>query len=245
MEGNKDLFASKTTWGVLLAIVGPLLVKYFGIDPDLDALAASLAEATGLALALWGQLTRKKAIATVAGLPLKATPKLLAFLVPVLFMIGCATPAPRGAQDYVNEGNILLTAIADTVTANVRAGTMTLAERDAIMRDWHKYAGDMRDAQSLINIGQGTQAQQRAQIINAAIKALHKKVAANARGAHNNERLGHSERYFSFGRGRYEYIGSTRTPGARARQWTAGVGDRADARTLARRGGGARGFGYA
>ena len=144
--------------------------------------------------------------------------------------VGCAglgfglpTEPPRTPQDYINEGNILLTAIAKTVTSNVNAGTMTPAERDSVMDDWRKFTSDIDAAQTLLDSGKATEAQQRARIINQAIKALHKKVAAKAKEAMQDEWLRDRERdFYALGNG-HEHAGDTRTAGYRASQWFAGI----------------------
>jgi hypothetical protein len=75
MQG-KDLFMSKTTWGIILTLLSPLFGK-IGLSPDLDALASTLAELVGIGIALWGQLTRKTEITSIAGVAVKDAPKLI------------------------------------------------------------------------------------------------------------------------------------------------------------------------
>lgn len=69
---NKDLLSSKSTWGVIIALVLVPLAQQIGVDlGDYDALAQTLAEITGGILFLVGQFTRKTTINSVAGVKIK------------------------------------------------------------------------------------------------------------------------------------------------------------------------------
>jgi hypothetical protein len=72
MQNGKDLFASKTTWGALIPLLMWVLSAVGVPIPDIDEelTAQTLANISGGLLFLWGQLTRKAPITTVAGVPL-------------------------------------------------------------------------------------------------------------------------------------------------------------------------------
>lgn len=94
---GKDFFASKTTWGMIVALFGPVLNQYFGIAPDgQEMLVNAIVEVIGGVLFLWGQFTRKAEITTVAGVkiskPGAGTIKAIApFLLVALFALGGPT----------------------------------------------------------------------------------------------------------------------------------------------------------
>lgn len=67
---GKDFFASKTTWGAIMLLIGPAL-RYFGIQLDEQALIDALSTITGLVVFTWGQLTRKDPIVSVGGVEVK------------------------------------------------------------------------------------------------------------------------------------------------------------------------------
>lgn len=63
-EGGKPWYASKTVWGGLLAVVGPVAAVIFKHQLPaefLDAIAASLASIGG-AVAIWGRFTATTSI---------------------------------------------------------------------------------------------------------------------------------------------------------------------------------------
>jgi hypothetical protein len=69
---DKDFFASKTTWGMVIALVGPLLSRYFDIAPEgYAALTDSITTVVGGVMFLWGQFARKGEIVSIAGVKVK------------------------------------------------------------------------------------------------------------------------------------------------------------------------------
>jgi len=69
---GKDFFASKTTWGMIVALFGPILNQYFGISPEgHGALVDAIVSAIGGVVFVWGQFTRKTEITTVASVKVK------------------------------------------------------------------------------------------------------------------------------------------------------------------------------
>lgn len=70
-SNGKDLFASKATWGVLIPIITRLLSAIGITIPDIneDLASQTIADVVGGLVFLWGQLTRKAPITTVAGMP--------------------------------------------------------------------------------------------------------------------------------------------------------------------------------
>lgn len=69
---EKDLLASSTTWGVIVAVVVAPLLRQFGIEIGDQTVAADvLAQIAGGALALFGNFKRSQRIGSVAGIRLK------------------------------------------------------------------------------------------------------------------------------------------------------------------------------
>jgi len=70
MENQKDLLQSKVTWGVIIAIVTQVL-QQFGITLDqyLDVgqLTNAIPDAISAILILYGNITRKHTIGSIAG----------------------------------------------------------------------------------------------------------------------------------------------------------------------------------
>lgn len=67
---NKDLFQSKATWGAVFLLLNPVLNK-FGITIDQEGMVEAASTIVGAALFVWGQLTRKSGIGSVAGVKVK------------------------------------------------------------------------------------------------------------------------------------------------------------------------------
>lgn len=202
MQGGKDLFLSKTTWGVLLLLARPVL-GYFNLhfdDAAIDAIAGTFANGAGVLLTLWGQVTRKEPITSIAGVALdKSTsgmaPLLAIGLIPLLvaitFLSGCSflqtgqLTTQKGdtatAQDIVNEANILLTAIYGQIADNVTAGVYSKQEAKDALAEADRYKDDVNTVKVLIADGKGGEAQQRARLVNTALLSLQKRVAEKAR----------------------------------------------------------------
>ncbi|MEW6330220.1 MAG: hypothetical protein AB1560_02035 [Pseudomonadota bacterium] len=99
MNDEKDLLASKVTWGVLVPII-VMIGKQLGFDlgeqqPWVDGLSMLV----GGLLILWGRVKAVKRIGSVAGLPINpgGTPPTLVvvmLLAAMLSLGGCAAPAP-------------------------------------------------------------------------------------------------------------------------------------------------------
>jgi uncharacterized membrane protein len=69
MDEGKDLLTSKTTWGALLLAAQPILSQ-FGIDIDVDTITTAIVNVAGIALFVWGQISRSKKIVSVGGVKL-------------------------------------------------------------------------------------------------------------------------------------------------------------------------------
>lgn len=68
---GKDFFASKTTWGSIMLLVGPAL-KAAGFEFDEKEIVEQAALLVGTVLFLVGQFTRKAEITSVAGVKVKS-----------------------------------------------------------------------------------------------------------------------------------------------------------------------------
>jgi len=55
---SKSILTSKTIWGLLIAVVAPLLAKH-GISIDAGGFADDLVQVVGLLIALWGRVTAR------------------------------------------------------------------------------------------------------------------------------------------------------------------------------------------
>lgn len=87
----------------------------------------------------------------------------------------------QAAQQAVNEANLTITATANVIGNNAETGVMTKAEAQKALdevADWRKKA---RAAQSLLDAGDIGNAKTQAELINQAVSALQKRVAAEAR----------------------------------------------------------------
>jgi hypothetical protein len=70
---SKDLLVSKTTIGVLIAVLGPILVHY-GLPPEMAGEIVNLGiSVVGGLIALYGNLTRSTKIGSVAGIKIGET----------------------------------------------------------------------------------------------------------------------------------------------------------------------------
>lgn len=67
---GKDFFASKTTWGAITLLVGPLL-RAAGVEYDEQVMVDALTTLAGVVVIVWGQVARKTEITSVAGVPVK------------------------------------------------------------------------------------------------------------------------------------------------------------------------------
>ena len=99
-----------------------------------------------------------------------------------LLIAACAAfQAPKTPAEAVDQANIVLTATAQQVADNVRAGVMTGAEGASVLAQVKQYAGVVDEARGLLGAGDVTGAENRLRLVNTAILALHKRVAAKAR----------------------------------------------------------------
>lgn len=68
---TKDFFQSKSTWGALFVLLAPLL-NQFGITiENQEALTQGIITVVGFGMVVWGQLTRKTEINSIAGVKVK------------------------------------------------------------------------------------------------------------------------------------------------------------------------------
>jgi hypothetical protein len=164
MNDQKDLLASKTTWGVLIALLAPLLSKYFNFTPELQAMLSSdLAQIVGLVLAGWGQLSRKASITSVAGIPLNKPPTtppviFIGFLaLGMALLVGCAgkplltegtSPAERAAE-AITQAEVGLTIAYRAVAEEAARGVLTKAELTDFLGKLDKASGILTKAQAL------------------------------------------------------------------------------------------------
>lgn len=70
MENGKDFFASKVTWGAVVALLAPVL-RMLGVEYDAQVLVDALTTVAGGVLIVWGQFSRKKEITSIAGVEVK------------------------------------------------------------------------------------------------------------------------------------------------------------------------------
>ena len=71
MNDTKDFFQSKTTWGAVFVILAPIL-NQFGITiENQEALTQAIITLVGFGMVVWGQLTRKSEINSIAGVKVK------------------------------------------------------------------------------------------------------------------------------------------------------------------------------
>ena len=72
---TKDFFQSKTSWGMILIALQPVLAHYGLTLPITDDVVNSFIQGAGTLLFVWGQLSRSTAINTVAGVAVVPAPK--------------------------------------------------------------------------------------------------------------------------------------------------------------------------
>lgn len=58
---EKSIFASKTFWGVMLAVLAPIAAKY-GWTLDVEGWSNDFVTLSGVVLALWGRWTAEKPV---------------------------------------------------------------------------------------------------------------------------------------------------------------------------------------
>ena len=90
-------------------------------------------------------------------------------------------PAAQEAQTAINEANILITATANVIAENVKAGIMTRLEGQKYVTKLKDYAQQVDNAQALVRTGDIFNAKTQAELLKKALLALHKEVAARAR----------------------------------------------------------------
>lgn len=112
----------------------------------------------------------------------------------VLALTACAAPMQRTvipddpveaaklAQAYINEANITLTAAANVVAENKKNEIYTAAERDAYVAKLRVYAKRVDNAQLALDTGDFRKAFNEAELMKSLIIALHREIAAKARG---------------------------------------------------------------
>ena len=68
---TKDFFQSKATWGAIFVLLAPFL-DHFGITiEDQETLTQGIVTVVGFVMVVWGQVTRKKEITSIAGVKVK------------------------------------------------------------------------------------------------------------------------------------------------------------------------------
>lgn len=114
----------------------------------------------------------------------------------IVLIPGCSVFTPAGtipvseslskpaqaAQTAINEGNVLLIAFNRTVGQQKTDGIITAAERDAYLDKSDKLGADLDKAQAALRAGDLVTAQDKAELTKTLILALHREVAAKARG---------------------------------------------------------------
>lgn len=71
MDG-KDLLTSRRFWGIVVAALGPLISRWFGIAPEgLEEVVDAAVVMAGAAVTIWGVLKRSKPITSIAGISRK------------------------------------------------------------------------------------------------------------------------------------------------------------------------------
>lgn len=125
---GKDLFASRRFWGVVVAVLGPILNQYFGIaGADLEGLTNTIVVLAGALISLWGYVSRRKRITSVAGVPMTQTTKLVILVLPLLVLYGCATPA-KTTEERLYYAYASLVAVRDSAATLLSAGRISVDE---------------------------------------------------------------------------------------------------------------------
>lgn len=95
--------------------------------------------------------------------------------------LGTATTPAGEAQLAVNEANLALTAVANTITANVKDGIWTKDQARPYLNQVKDYAVQADRAQELIRLGEFAKGKTQAEATKALITVLHREIAAQAR----------------------------------------------------------------
>lgn len=195
MQG-KDLFMSKTTWGIILTLLSPLFGK-IGLSPDLDALASTLAEVVGIGIALWGQLTRKTEITSIAGVAVKDAPKLI---IPILVLgalmatgVACnpmvrivpeslttASPTEKAitdAQEIVAQSTKAVIRAQRAIDKETGAGVLTKAELKAASKKVDSALSLLEEANSYLKGGNVAKALSQADGVDALASVAENELA--------------------------------------------------------------------
>lgn len=114
-----------------------------------------------------------------------------AILATVLALSGCGLLAPaqipvsqsqpvavQEVQKAINEANVLIAAAANVVAGNVKDGVLTKAEGAAYVVQLEALAKKSDQAQTLLAGGNILSAKNQAELLSAAILALHREVAS-------------------------------------------------------------------
>ena len=91
---------------------------------------------------------------------------------------------PKAAQEVqkaINESNVLIIASANVLAQNLKDGVMLKAEVDGYAVKLRQMAAQVDKSQGLLRLGDIASARTQAELIQKAITALHKEVAARAR----------------------------------------------------------------
>jgi soluble cytochrome b562 len=91
---------------------------------------------------------------------------------------------PKAAQEVqkaINESNVLIIASANVLAQNLKDGVMLKAEVDGYAVKLRQMAAQVDKAQDLLRLGDIASSRTQAELIQKAITALHKEVAARAR----------------------------------------------------------------
>lgn len=89
--------------------------------------------------------------------------------------------ASQAVQRAINETNVLITASANVLGQNLKDGVMTKVEVDLYAAQLRQMATQTDRAQDLLRLGDVSSSKTQAELIQKAITALHKEVAAKAR----------------------------------------------------------------
>ena len=68
---NKDFFLSKTTIGAIFLLLAPILNRYGITIENQEELTQAILTVVGFGVFVWGQLTRKTEINSIAGVKVK------------------------------------------------------------------------------------------------------------------------------------------------------------------------------
>jgi hypothetical protein len=93
-------------------------------------------------------------------------------------------PAPiQAAQQAINEANLDITAAANIVKSNAKAGVTTKAEALEQVGQLRNFREQIKAAQVLLDAGDISNAQTQTKLVNTLLTTLQKKVAEEARKA--------------------------------------------------------------